>query len=83
MAVDDRIPWPDAAELEAVIAVPEGPGPFPVVTAVHEAFGIDESMRGYPRFLRVREELWALSLEPSHPAPPRRSSGRSGQSQFP
>ena len=56
MAVDDRIPWPDAAELEAVISVPEGPGLFPVVTAVHEAFGIDESMRGYPRFLRVREE---------------------------
>ena len=56
MAVDDRIPLPDAAELEVVIAVPEGSGPFPVVIAVHEAFGIDESMRAYPRFLRVREE---------------------------
>jgi carboxymethylenebutenolidase len=47
MAVDDRIPLPDAAELEVVIAVPEGPGPFPVVIAVHEAFGIDESMRAH------------------------------------
>ena len=56
MAVEDPIPLPDAAELEVVITVPQGPGPFPVVIAVHEAFGIDESMRAYPRFLRVREE---------------------------
>jgi carboxymethylenebutenolidase len=47
MALDDRIALPDGAELEVVIAVPEGLGPFPVVIAIHEAFGIDESMRAH------------------------------------
>jgi carboxymethylenebutenolidase len=32
-------------ELNGVIAVPEGTGPWPAVVMVHEVFGIDEAMR--------------------------------------
>ena len=32
-------------ELRGVIAVPEGPGPWPAVVMVHEVFGIDDAMR--------------------------------------
>ena len=33
------------AELNGVLAVPDGSGPWPAVVMVHEVFGIDEAMR--------------------------------------
>lgn len=33
-------------ELRGVLAIPDGPGPFPSVVVVHEIFGIDDQMRG-------------------------------------
>jgi len=41
---DVSIPTSDGL-LRGVLAVPDGPGPFPAVIMVHEVFGIDESMR--------------------------------------
>jgi carboxymethylenebutenolidase len=32
-------------ELAGVLAIPEGPGPFPSVVMVHEVFGVDKVMR--------------------------------------
>ena len=42
---DVSIPLAGDDQLHGVLAVPEGKGPFPAVVMVHEAFGIDESMR--------------------------------------
>lgn len=39
-----QIPTADM-QLEGLLGIPEGPGPFPVVVVVHEIFGIDEAMR--------------------------------------
>ncbi len=35
----------DQGELRGVLAVPDGPGPFPAAIMVHEVFGIEENMR--------------------------------------
>ena len=35
----------DNGELRGVLAVPDGPGPFPAAIMVHEVFGIEENMR--------------------------------------
>jgi carboxymethylenebutenolidase len=34
-----------SADLKAYLAVPEGPGPWPGVVAIHEAFGVDDVLR--------------------------------------
>jgi carboxymethylenebutenolidase len=47
MSEDVAIALPNGTELRAIIAVPSAPGPHPLVIAVHEAFGIDESMRAH------------------------------------
>jgi carboxymethylenebutenolidase len=40
------IPTSDGqGELRGVLAVPDGPGPFPAAIMVHEVFGIEENMR--------------------------------------
>jgi len=46
---DVLIPTPDSssAALRGLIAVPDGPGPWPGVIMVHEVFGIDENMRAH------------------------------------
>ena len=33
--------------IEGILAVPDGPGPWPAVVMVHEVFGIDENMRAH------------------------------------
>ena len=43
---DILIPTTDSkGELRGVLAIPDGPGPFPSVIMVHEVFGIEENMR--------------------------------------
>jgi carboxymethylenebutenolidase len=47
VTVEVAIALPDGTALQAIIAVPSTSGPHPLVIAVHEAFGIDESMRAH------------------------------------
>jgi len=47
VATDVMISLPDGGDLNAVMAIPQGPGPHPVVIAIHEAFDIDASMRSH------------------------------------
>lgn len=43
---DVLIPTTDGkGELRGVLAIPDGPGPFPAAIMVHEVFGIEENMR--------------------------------------
>lgn len=41
-----RIPA-GAETLNGILAVPDGPGPWPAVVMVHEVFGIDDNMRAH------------------------------------
>lgn len=48
-------------ELRGVLAIPDGPGPFPAVVVVHEIFGIDAEMRKHVAHLA---ELGYLAVMP-------------------
>lgn len=49
---DIKIPVRDG-EIDAILAVPSGSGPWPAVVMVHEVFGIDENMRAHAERLAI------------------------------
>lgn len=44
--IDLPIPTTDG-QLHGILAIPDGPGPWPAVVMVHEVFGIDDNMRAH------------------------------------
>ena len=59
---DIRVPLPDGKSLRAALSLPEEPGLHPAVVVLHEAWGLNDDIRGIAR--RFRNGVVLLNYAP-------------------